>query len=152
MNLPHKSGMVVLLRPGWWRHSPVPPRALATSGCKKKKLMPDLSSTHYQLSNAPSLVPVLKAVLHNFTKQLNEVWWYSLDPVVTSLQPQLSPNPDDKKIFWGQIWVLLTTGFPTRHRSSLYEQQNSQCNKTLFCGVYALPTSPLDHVSPFIIV
>ena len=59
--------------------------------------MLDLSSTHYQLSNAPSLVPVLKAVLHNFTKQLNEVWWYSLDPVVTSLQPQLSPNPDDKK-------------------------------------------------------
>ena len=61
--------------------------------------MLDLSSTHYQLSNAPSLVPVLKAVLHNFTKQLNEVWWYSLDPVVTSLQPQLSPNPDDKNFF-----------------------------------------------------
>ena len=110
--------------------------------------MLDLSSIHYQLSNAPSLVPVLKAVLHNFTKQLNEVWWYSLDPVVTSLQPQLSPNPDEKKIFWGQIWVLLTIGFPTRHRLSLYEQQNSQCLKTVFCGVYALPTSPRWRHSP----
>ena len=110
--------------------------------------MLDLSSTHYQLSNAPSLVPVLKAVLHNFTKQPNEVWWYSLDPVVTSLQPQLSPNPDEKKFFWGQIWVLLTIGFPTRHRLSLYEQQNSQCLKTVFCGVYALPTSPRWRHSP----
>ena len=97
--------------------------------------------------NAPSLVSVLKTVLHNFTKQLNEVWWYSLDPVVTSLQPQLSPNPDDKEFFWGQIWVLLTTGFPTRHRLSLYEQQNSQCLKTVFCGVYALPTSPSAEVT-----
>ena len=110
--------------------------------------MLDLSSTHYQLSNAPSLVPVLKTVLHNFTKQLNQVWWYSLDPVVTSLQPQLSPNPDEKKFFWGQIWVLLTIGFPTRHRLSLYEQQNSQCLKTVFCGVYALPTSPRWRHSP----
>ena len=58
--------------------------------------MLDLSSTHYQLSNAPSLVPVLKAVLHNFTKELNQVWWYRLDPVVTSLQSQLSQNPEDK--------------------------------------------------------
>ena len=123
-----------------WRHFNPSSRLIRLT--KKTFLMLGLSSTHYQLSNAPSLVPVLKAVLHNFTKQLNEVWWYSLDPVVTSLQPQLSPNPDKKKFFWGQIWVLLTIGFPTRHRLSLYEQQNSQCLKTVFCGVYALPTSP----------
>ena len=42
---------------------------------------------------------MFKTVLHNFRKQLNQVWWYSLDPVVTSLQPQFSPNADDKKIF-----------------------------------------------------
>ena len=49
----------------------------------------------YQLSNAPSLVSVLKTVLHNFTKHLNHAWWYGFDPVVTSLQPQLSPHPVD---------------------------------------------------------
>ncbi len=49
----------------------------------------------YQLSNTPSLVSVLKIVLHNFTKHLNHALWYGLDPVVTSLQPQLSPHPVD---------------------------------------------------------
>ena len=47
------------------------------------------------ISNAPSLVSVLKIVLHNFTKHLNHALWYGLDPVVTSLQPQLSPHPVD---------------------------------------------------------
>ena len=94
--------------------------------------MLDLSCTYYQLSNAPSLVPVLKAVLHNFTKQLNQVWWYSLDPVVTSLQPQLSPNPDDKIFLRSDLssthhWLSNAPSLVSVRRITIENSQNVVC-------------------------
>ena len=53
-------------------------------------------------SNAPLFVSVLKAVLHNFTKHLNNASWYGLHFVVTSLSPSFR-HIWMAKNFWDQI-------------------------------------------------
>ena len=130
--------MVVLVRPS----CDVNPPRLSPHLDANNFLMPHLSSNHYQLSNPPSLVSVRAT---KFTMPQNALSWcrYTSHNTGDVTSPDLWVIHMLKECFSGQIWNVLTSSFPTRHRSSLYEQQNAQCHNTLFPGVDALPRSPV---------
>ena len=95
-------------------------------------LPPALASSEYEKSFwsqiwALPLPALFVTTRHSFTNHLNQVWWPSLDPAVTSLPLQLSPHLSSgcQKYFKCQIWVLPAIGFPTRHRSTLHDKYSS---------------------------
>ena len=71
--------------------------------------MKKVFEVRFELSPLPALFVTTR---HSFTNHLNQVWWPSLDPAVTSLPLQLSPHPDVKSN------LLMSDLGPTRHRLS----------------------------------
>ena len=116
--------MVVLVRPS----CDVNPPRLSPHLDANNFLMPHLSSNHYQLSNPPSLVSVRAT---KFTMPQNALSWcrYTSHNTGDVTSPDLWVIHMVKEYVSGQIWNVLTSSFPTRHRSSLYEQQNAQYHK-----------------------
>ena len=108
----YKQGSLALLRPGCDVTPPSVPssRLMWMQENDFKARFEPCSLSAFQRANA--LHPRSSLNTHqrgiNCQKHSNQVWWYGLDPVVTSLQPQLSPHPD-AIFFKCQIWTLLIT-------------------------------------------
>ena len=139
-----KSGVLALLRSGC---NVTHPRALASSGCKKK----------FKTRFGHSLLLAFQRAIANLFIDKKTAKFYEppksgiavlLRPDCDVIPPRAVATSGCKELSWWQIWVLLIISFRTRYRSSLYEQQNARWHKALFPGVYALPTSPVTSLSP----
>ena len=138
-----KSGVLALLRPGC---NVTHPRALASSGCKKK----------FKTRFGHSLLLAFQRAIANLFIDKKTAKFYEppksgiavlLRPGCDVIPPRAVATSGCKELSWWQIWVLLIISFRTRYRSSLYDKYSSGCYKTLFTWGPPLPMSPSNKKS-----